>query len=105
MRISDWSSDVCSSDLFQARTIAGQGQAAFALEAASPVLDVLGNVDDNRSGSAGAGDLERAAHRRFELGGIGDQEYMLGGGANDRADRRFLAIGRASCRERVSQYW
>src|SRR3546814_7656734 len=100
MRISDWSSDVCSSDL----TIAGQGQAAFALEAASPVLDVLGNVDDNRSGSAGAGDLERAAHRRFELGGIGDQEYMLGGGAHDRADRCFLErVGADRSEEHTSE--
>src|SRR3546814_4261172 len=91
MRISDWSSDVCSSDLpcslihkctaiRQTRQIIGQRamlQGLLALDAAGDVLDLRNEVDRLAVGAA--------QHRDIELD----------------VDRE---IGRASCRERVCQY-
>src|SRR3546814_1356457 len=83
MRISDWSSDVCSSDL-----VAGAG----------------GGVD-------GGGDGVEARLRGLPLGQAraGDLEGAdLGDGGADHAGEGGVAapqeIGRASCRERVCQY-
>src|SRR3546814_18255500 len=83
MRISDWSSDVCSSDL--------------AVE-----LEVLGHLggqlarrrDDERARHARAGSAARqdVDHGQSEAGGLAG----AGLGAAE--------IGRASCRDRVCQY-
>src|SRR3546814_4001972 len=88
MRISDWSSDVCSSDLLhlQRRT-------------------ALGDLDPGTGLDGGGPDR----------GVGGQQERPLAVGEEDegRADRRLTClveaaheeqIGRASCRERVCQY-
>src|SRR3546814_10110227 len=76
MRISDWSSDVCSSDL-QAEHLTNRLRADPA--AFHPgVRDRL--IEDRQP----------VARRTF--GGAGDQR------------QRFGQIGRASCRERVCQY-
>src|SRR3546814_16466499 len=77
MRISDWSSDVCSSDL------------AFAVErpVAIGTQVVAGEV---------AGDL---AQPRQEAGRVLQALEVLPGG-----EEGILEIGRASCRERVCQY-
>src|SRR3546814_5387036 len=76
MRISDWSSDVCSSDLVA--VIAGRKR-------------VSGVVDD----------VDRAAGGRqpgvLELGAVIRTPHPGAGG-------RGGEIGRASCRERVGQY-
>src|SRR3546814_3704973 len=74
MRISDWSSDVCSSDLVDAAAAAGDGQAHALLVARRQ------------------GDL--AALLGHRLGSVLHQ-------VQDRLDQQ---IGRASCRERVCQY-
>src|SRR3546814_3124345 len=76
MRISDWSSDVCSSDL------------GHAVEQVAEALDI--GVVQRRV------DLVEDADRR----GIGEEQ------GEDERDRgqRLLEIGRASCRERVCQY-
>src|SRR3546814_18060719 len=93
MRISDWSSDVCSADLEQ------------------PLLqrrDVLVLVDDERP-VAGAELLGHAGVLLQRTGGEQQQVAPVGGalrglqvdvGLVDLRD----AIGRASCRERVCQY-
>src|SRR3546814_5912082 len=75
MRISDWSSDVCSSDL---------AAVAVALDRAAQdrVAVGLGHVDAERRGRAPA----LLDFQDFDRTGIG------------------VEIGRASCRERVCQY-
>src|SRR3546814_6060924 len=79
MRISDWSSDVCSSDL------------AVALGAQD-----IGELVDAREDMAVARD-EIAPDRKEA------ERLLLRGGAAE-ADRVMDEIGRASCRERVCQY-
>src|SRR3546814_5303711 len=92
MRISDWSSDVCSSDLPLLR--ADQGQAhARAGDAAQAVQDVLRS---DRPGYVG----HDGAHEGF-------QALVRGGGRREIAAVHRIhdrEIGRASCRERVWQY-
>src|SRR3546814_6903615 len=76
MRISDWSSDVCSSDL---------GLAVLELD--------LEPADDRTADHEWLG---RADHA-FRPLGIGRREDLLRGQVGHK-------IGRASCRERVCQY-
>src|SRR3546814_14303338 len=98
MRISDWSSDVCSSDL----------------------ADIVVPVPD--SGTPAAIGYAQASGIPFELGIIrshyvgrtfiqpGDQVRHLGVKLKHNANRpliegkRLVQIGRASCRESVCQY-
>src|SRR3546814_10090749 len=77
MRISDWSSDVCSSDLKDSLA-AQSGQAVLQIIAVEPDGKILG---------------------RIMLGGDTEGRHDIAGG-KDAADQ----IGRASCRERVCQY-
>src|SRR3546814_18923397 len=100
MRISDWSSDVCSSDL------PDQG-AREAMDIVLPALVV-------------ARRFEQAFHSAFKPLAFGTQQFDL---SSDQRNRRTAAmlqfdrfeqvrmprekvrqIGRASCRERVCQY-
>src|SRR3546814_1766828 len=84
MRISDWSSDVCSSDLKQivdAQALVPGGKVGVVAAA----------------GAAGVGEDEDAlviVHERGRLREIGGRRPVLDG----------KEIGRASCRERVCQY-
>src|SRR3546814_3762993 len=85
MRISDWSSDVCSSDLRRAN------EGLIVLQQStyrdSPV-PVEGHADVANRGVSGC---------------VRDDHYAQGSHHRDRCDR-VLQIGRASCRERVCQY-
>src|SRR3546814_10782603 len=97
MRISDWSSDVCSSDLDQrdraARRLAESGEA------------LLGEVAQGRARKAAGFVRVGAFERRTGDRGVGDDqrvEALVGGDARDVVD--IGEIGRASCRERVCQY-
>src|SRR3546814_5097702 len=77
MRISDWSSDVCSSDLFRIGEIRDH-----------PDVALLGEVDD-----------------RLVEGKIDGHRRRIGREADDQGNRcRHAEIGRASCRARVGQY-
>src|SRR3546814_1853426 len=85
MRISDWSSDVCSSDLRPRLPLAGEPHLGAG-------LDPGGELEVDRL-AVGQRDALHRLRRRVEEGNgeaIGDV------GA--------LQIGRASCRERVCQY-
>src|SRR3546814_19178738 len=75
MRISDWSSDLCSSDLF--REIGGRGHAPMGKKRRDRGVPVIG------IGGIEGGNTE------------GRKEFSVG---------RRAKIGRASCRERVCQY-
>src|SRR3546814_9637798 len=76
MRISDWSSDVCSSDL-----------AAAARVLRHRVKPILGHVQVQRT-QVDAAEIGQRLHDPGEVAGL-----VVG-----------LEIGRASCRERVCQY-
>src|SRR3546814_7240945 len=77
MRISDWSSDVCSSDLL--------GGSGFVSLTERAELDEGASLDTTFLGAGGA-------DTRIDVGAV-----LLG-------DCAFAEIGRASCRERVCQY-
>ena len=80
--------------------VAGNRQPAGSVEDSLPVLHVLRDIEHHGAGAAGARDLERGAHRRLELGRVGDQENVLGDRTHDARHRRFLKCIRADGRGR-----
>src|SRR3546814_19124954 len=107
MRISDWSSDVCSSDLERDRAepVVGVNEHAIArFYHESLVRRAFEVVDD-----AGSGMAEREIVRRRLGGRIDGVEgergiVLLKHLAPDQRERHADQIGRASCRERVCPY-
>src|SRR3546814_17039581 len=109
MRISDWSSDVCSSDLIGTDI---RNSSVLPLE---PTLGYLGGYD-----AAIAGIGERTGYQKWitpdcfqfvigKISGIVTDNLLHEFGTHVlvEEDCRFvgiLQIGRASCRERVCQY-
>src|SRR3546814_16682307 len=98
MRISDWSSDVCSSDLTRADVVVTRGQEAFeagveTLVAANTI--VIDGVQELVQTNVGAGKelatLVQASVNKAKVDGL-------------KAVAANPKIGRASCRERVCQY-
>src|SRR3546814_16221116 len=89
MRISDWSSDVCSSDLLGL----DDADIGFLYGTAFAVFYALFGVPLGRLAEV-VDDHLRPAPRPFER--IGAAEPAAGAGPDE--------IGRASCRERVCQY-
>src|SRR3546814_12993312 len=88
MRISDWSSDVCSSDLFCKRCCSGAPKPC-------PDGDVVRAVLHSRSAGRLAWRRYAAAGRKSML-----RRSQLSFPRSAQGDK----IGRASCRERVCQY-
>src|SRR3546814_15604091 len=106
MRSSDWSSDVCSSDLAALETVIQQ-------RAAAESVNVLGQqvLFSNPSGyctpgkSAREVELMDLAKRSLAEGSRLVHAAVRCSELEDyRAGRRDMQIGRASCRERVCQY-
>src|SRR3546814_15529178 len=109
MRISDWSSDVCSSDLHRATEGAGEaGEAAEirrqqGLETSADLarqdrrLGTTGDADDQRIAVDDRGGDEAGEIRPVD-------EVHRHAGALCRSGDHRLDIGRASWRERVGQY-
>src|SRR3546814_17007592 len=85
MRISDWSSDVCSSDLLAKRRGARVVGLAGGTEKCQYVVKQLG--------------FDACVDRRAD-----DWKSQLEIATPDGIDVNFEKIGRASCRERVCQY-
>src|SRR3546814_12654050 len=107
MRISDWSSDVCSSDLRGRAWIISLDQLAHP-EADEELHDEIDGQRD-RDPDDVAGDGDDLAALEAEHRDDGEEQRAEG----DRRDPRqevglvpvvALEIGRASCRERVCQY-
>src|SRR3546814_17963562 len=100
MRISDWSSDVCSSDLgfssYTTAQIAADAQYDTILAAdAKLIVALLGANDGGAAGTVGT------------FGAIPGEPVVSETDIDaDYAGTKFIQaeIGRASCRERVSQY-
>src|SRR3546814_4465530 len=90
MRISDWSSDVCSSDLLT-EVLEGAGLAD---------VGMLVRILDVRDVDGEIGDVVVDAQERREAAGF-QKIPRLG---QRRQQRALVQIGRASCRERVCQY-
>src|SRR3546814_9129103 len=101
MRISDWSSDVCSSDLF-----AGLGPAPFCAMLLSDLGADVVMVDrkDRPAPAPDAGTHRGRRHLPLDLKNAAAIEACLM--LAERADILIegFQIGRASCRERVCQY-
>src|SRR3546814_13676163 len=97
MRISDWSSDVCSSDLRLHRraVTASQDDAA---EEVPLVREIHRRVAQGMAAALGVGGI----HRRAASLEVGELAGSIVGAHQDPA--AIAQIGRASCRERVGQY-
>src|SRR3546814_3803804 len=96
MRISDWSSDVCSSDLFlvadPVEDVLEHRFLGFRIALEAQVGDVADHLGD------AAGELAEAVDGEEQLARVAE--------AAEQADLRAPAreIGRAACRERMCQY-
>src|SRR3546814_6615220 len=118
MRISDWSSDVCSSDLRYGRGIGHRGVAAAVPHAAdadtAPLPRILLVELLRRRAPVAPGRPQRVEAARQARRGL---QHLAGRGRIADADGieraelqridaelRGEEIGRASCRERVCQY-
>src|SRR3546814_8662947 len=103
MRISDWSSDVCSSDL---QIVAQHPRARdISAKAAKPLAERSHGEIDLSGMQAGQAHAARAEHaRRMRLVQI-EKGVMTSRDLAETGDVRLVAIqiGRASGRERVSQ--
>src|SRR3546814_15364553 len=105
MRISDWSSDVCSSDLgvalrILAIPVEGGGFAFRLLAEVEGLQDVSISVDEINGKIVGIlAQLDLSAIEAVAVGrsNVAVDEHRL-------ADPACRKIGRASCRERVCQY-
>src|SRR3546814_17856352 len=119
MRISDWSSDVCSSDLLLRIAAAKPGDTIFVSAAAGAVGSAVVQIAKAREMTVigAAGGAEKCAWVK-ELGADAAVDYKAGPVLDGLATAlRALGkpgidvyfdnvgeIGRASCRERVCQY-
>src|SRR3546814_2718030 len=98
MRISDWSSDVCSSDLFQAvaKTLIGNIKEGHKVAS----FHDFDNLLPLREAGVHAGGVVAA--------GVQNHDGLLGqclqAGQHTGEIQTMGEIGRASCRERVCQY-
>src|SRR3546814_11267344 len=105
MRISDWSSDVCSSDLLALHHQSGgavQDGAALIRQRGAAAIGPMGGLD-HLSHLARARARNRREGRQVVLVQDG-QALALARHPAAIDQQRMLEIGRASCRERVCTY-
>src|SRR3546814_16699943 len=103
MRIIDWSSDVCPSDLFHRRYGVAPACQLLAAQAADETDDLAGGEKiyapfETRPGKYEYPFPEMAERRHDDQPSVDHSIYRAG------VCQRFEQIGRASCRERVCQY-
>ena len=53
-------------------------------------LNILGQIDEHRAGTAGGGNVERLTHHAGNVGGVGDEVVVLGDTTADLDNRRLL---------------
>src|SRR3546814_12112707 len=97
MRISDWSSDVCSSDL--QRTVTDRGLDVAVVAGGERLLEIDKHHDPELGGDAGERDEPDRARDRLVIAEQIEQPQAAG-----EREGQACQIGRASCRERVCQY-
>src|SRR3546814_12364234 len=111
MRISDWSSDVCSSDLVVAITATrgldasatGNGDGGSIELFGANGARIFGDLRARGGASGGDGGFIETSGGGVDLRGIGIDTSAPAGDAGIWLIDPY-AIGRASCRERVCQY-
>src|SRR3546814_4775277 len=107
MRISDWSSDVCSSDLVDSDKYAERSMAAARGETVQPeaisARDLPGNMVGTLS-SARARLMAVLADGAAQSDPIQAAEAQVAFDCWMEQQEENFQIGRASCRERVCQY-
>src|SRR3546814_14253669 len=108
MRISYWSSDVCSSDLVIGVVIAIEDELAVRIEQAPPPGAAVSQIVEEEAVARRAGD----AVKRSRIGGLdrpaghrAERQRRRGGKVEQaKGEIARREIGRASGRERVCQY-
>src|SRR3546814_3762726 len=113
MRISDWSSDVCSSDLRIRRRASGNGEGSHAKYAGEDVIRLCGVPHRRRAadidvGGIGNGDDEfgnlRTAKRRcLRTEGVGGDLLRVGGGFVHHRPRHRRKRGGVRSEEHTSE--
>src|SRR3546814_12176203 len=108
MRISDWSSDVCSSDLVRGGVALQHGNAPLGVALAQRREEGAAGNQPAGDGTAVEAELYRLVEQHLqEIGraGIGGRA-KVGDGLDLllAVDRAARGIGSSSCRERVCQY-
>src|SRR3546814_5659300 len=106
MRISDWSSDVCSSDLTEDTL---RRRFASAVRAPGPATSRVRQLVDERKQQEAARTVDHIAASLGPVGNVERQAEQLSAQARAAAAPLYeisnaQQIGRASCRERVCQY-
>src|SRR3546814_12107234 len=104
MRISDWSSDVCSSDLLLAAGFERSGPAASALS--DPIVDtpMVVTLDQLRPYDHDPRKKRNSAYEEIKAS-IRERGLDAAPAITRRpGEDHYIKIGRASCRERVCQY-
>src|SRR3546814_11725541 len=104
MRISDWSSDVCSSDLADRKQGIGQAPGAWKLQIG--ILSEKGVPAAFSSRIAHLDEIVRTIFRHFNSSGV--KNGNAGAKSCEQVwsvlrGQRYQQIGRASCRERVCE--
>src|SRR3546814_17449985 len=104
MRISDWSSDVCSSDLYVVEFLLGRYCATTDETEIQEGLDIVQRQLSSRTVKAGEEELFKARAR--EAGSVKIIDIITPAGFENRLLCGYIAqqIGRESCRERLWQY-
>src|SRR3546814_13650997 len=107
MRISDWSSDVCSSDLHGFTSLRRSAEHGFTLVELMVVIVIIGLlatiVAVNVLPATGKARTEKAKADIATLEQALDQ-YRLDNITYPNANEGLQEIGRASCREQVGRY-
>src|SRR3546814_17876006 len=103
MRISDWSSDVCSSDLQDMRLLTYQGDAVHEAAAAFSAAQQRGDAQGAAEARKKAYDATDAFAAEAVRATRAHTERMEKDPELNRNGAEF-AIGRASCRDRVCRY-
>src|SRR3546814_15602893 len=105
MRISDWSSDVCSSDLGPGHVRQDRGarpEHAIGIRGGAQMLGPEVALEADDVPALGRYELGRGRIEGVERAPI--DERSLRAGLVGRSARPVVEIGRASCRERVCPY-
>src|SRR3546814_9024352 len=104
MRISDWSSDVCSSDLRRTESPTTNLEVSGLCRRQLNAVEAHVRIDVGVVIDVAAREAEQRQELLLVARVVGELEQILGGDLRPQHLARHLQIGRASCRERVCQY-